>query len=67
MRPNELYMMSSGVLPKYRRSGWYTKLAHVTIKEAKKLGFQMITSNHITSNNSVIIAKLKLGFQIAGI
>jgi hypothetical protein len=27
----------------------------------------MITSNQIASNNSVIIAKLKLGFQIAGI
>jgi GNAT superfamily N-acetyltransferase len=67
LRPNELYMMYSAVLPKYRRKGWYTKLAKTTLTEAKKLGFQVVTSNHLATNNSVIIAKLKLGFFVSGL
>jgi GNAT superfamily N-acetyltransferase len=67
MRPNELYMINSAVLPKYRRKGWYTKLVLAMLKEAKAEGFQMIVSNHIATNNSVIIAKMKLGFMISGL
>ncbi len=65
-QPNELYMMSSAVMPKYRRKGWYSKLLLATMKEAKKLGFQVIASNHQATNSPVIIAKLKLGFVISG-
>jgi GNAT superfamily N-acetyltransferase len=64
--PNEFYMMSSAVLPKYRRKGNYTKLLKTVLDEAKKRGFQLVTSNHLATNNPVLIAKLKLGFSISG-
>ena len=66
VKPMELYMMNSAVFPKFRRKGYYTKMVQQTLKEAKKLGFQTVTSNHVASNNAVIIAKLKLGFKITG-
>lgn len=66
VRTYELYMMSSAVFPKHRRKGYYTQFAKKTIALAKKAGFQKITSNHLASNNAVIIAKLKLGFKITG-
>lgn len=62
----DLYMMNSAVFPKYRRNGIYTKFVKLTLIEAKKLGFQNIYSTHVSTNNSVIIAKLKLGFVITG-
>jgi hypothetical protein len=64
--PNEFYMMTSGVFLKYRRKGYYTKLAKTVLAKVQKLGFQMVSSNHIATNNPVIMAKLKLGFMIAG-
>ena len=57
---------SSAVLPKFRRQGYYSRLVKATIEEARALGYQMIISNHVVSNNDVIIAKLKLGFKISG-
>ncbi len=67
MRPYEFYSWNSAVYPEHRRKGFYSLLVKETIKEAKRLGYQMVTSNHVMSNNDVIIAKLKLGFQIMGI
>jgi hypothetical protein len=37
------------------------------LAEARKQGFQIVTSKHVATNNAVIIAKLKLGFKISGI
>ena len=65
--PNEFYMMSSAVFPEYRRKGWYTKLVKCMLAEVDSQGFQMVSSNHIATNNPVIIAKMKLGFMITGI
>ena len=67
LKPNEFYMMSSAVLPKYRRKGWYTKLAKTMIQEVERLGFLVVHSNHLATNNPVIIAKLKMGFVVSGI
>lgn len=66
-RAFELYTMNSCVLPEHRRQGHYTTLVQETINEATRRGYQCVTSNHVISNNSVIIAKLKLGFKITGL
>ena len=65
-RPYELYMMNSVVFAEHRRKGYYTKMVQEVLKEAKAAGFQIVTSNHICTNNDVIIPKLKLNFMMTG-
>lgn len=65
-RTYELYTQTSVVLPEYRRKGVYTEMTKSIIRIAGEKGYQMVTSNHVASNNSVIVAKLKLGFFISG-
>lgn len=62
----ELYMMNSAILPKFRKKGHYKALMNRTIEIATEKGFQQITSQHVCSNNDVIIPKLKAGFNIVG-
>lgn len=66
MSAGELYMMNSAILPKYRRQGHYKRLMQKVIERAGEMGFQQITSQHLTSNNDVIIPKLQAGFNIVG-
>lgn len=66
MRSLELYTQTSVVLPEHRRKGIYTELTKNILRLAGEKGYQMVTSNHVASNNSVIMAKLKLGFYISG-
>lgn len=58
------YMMNSAVDPKHRRKGIYTILLQETKKRVLREGFQEITSRHNTTNNNVIIPKLKAGFVV---
>lgn len=62
----ELCMMNSAVLPKYRKQGHYKRLMQKVIEKATESGFQQINSLHLSSNNEVIIPKLKAGFNIVG-
>lgn len=62
-----LYMHNSAILPEFRRKGYYSALVKETLHQAEALGYQVIFSNHVLSNNDVIIAKLKLGFKIMGV
>src|SRR4051812_27592214 len=41
-----------------------TALMHEALRHAKAAGFQMVLSRHTTTNNSIIIPKLKAGFVI---
>jgi len=66
MRPNDFFMMTSAVLPKYRGKDGYTKLLKEVLEKTKALGFQVVYSKHLATNNPIIIAKLKLGFMVAG-
>jgi ribosomal protein S18 acetylase RimI-like enzyme len=61
------YMRNSAILPEFRRRGLYTVLMLEVIKRVKDLGFQIILSRHSTTNNSIIIPKLKAGFIISAI
>ena len=61
------YMRNSAILPQFRRQGLYTALMFEVMNRVKNLGFQMILSHHSTTNNSIIIPKLKAGFIISAI
>jgi ribosomal protein S18 acetylase RimI-like enzyme len=64
---DEYYMRNSAILPEHRRQGLYSALVQHVMQQVTSLGFQRITSRHTATNNSVIIAKLKLGFVITGL
>jgi hypothetical protein len=61
------YMAASLVIPTFRRKGLYTQIVKRVLAITKEKGFQTVSSSHILTNNSVIIAKLKLGFIIKGV
>jgi GNAT superfamily N-acetyltransferase len=65
-RPDTFYMANSGVLPSHRRLGVYSQLVGAIVEYAHSHGAGMVRSRHSVLNTPVIIAKLKLGFVIAG-
>lgn len=64
--PSGFYMGSSGVLHEYRRKGIYSQMVKTVLELCREKGFSIVHSNHVTTNNAVIIAKLKLGFYVTG-
>ena len=60
-------MRNSAVLPDHRRKGLYSALMFEVLKRTKELGFQTVVSRHVTTNNSIIIPKLKAGFVITSL
>lgn len=58
------YMRNSAILPEFRRKGLYTLLLKEVLARVQSLGFQVVLSRHIVTNNSIIIPKLKAGFVI---
>lgn len=58
------YMVSSAILPEHRKRGLYGKLLQRMLSIATEKGFQRIYSRHCQTNNAILIAKLKAGFQI---
>jgi GNAT superfamily N-acetyltransferase len=65
-RPDTFYMANSGVLPSHRRRGVYSQLVNAIVEYAQSHGAGTVRSRHSVLNTPVIIAKLKLGFVIAG-
>lgn len=61
------YMRNSAILPNHRRKGLYSALMYEVLKRTQELGFQTVLSRHVTTNNSIIIAKLKAGFVITAL
>lgn len=61
------YMRNSAVLPEHRRKGLYTALLNKTVEVVTYKGFQKIYSRHSSTNNEVIIPKLKVGFMISSL
>ena len=60
------YVGSSGVDPDYRRQGLYTRQLNAIEQAVRGRGGITISSQHVATNNAVLIAKLKLGYVIAG-
>jgi hypothetical protein len=61
-----LFMCMSYVKKDYRNNGIYTKLLKETISVAKSIDYTKVTSCHNSSNNKIIIPKLKQGFVMSG-
>lgn len=61
------YMQNSAILPAHRRKGLYTALLYEVLNRVKDQGFQIVLSRHTTTNNSIIIPKLKAGFKITAL
>ena len=61
-----LYMCNSAIAQDHRGKGLYSAMLQHVISMAKEQGFQLVTSKHYASNNSIIVPKLKAGFIITG-
>lgn len=61
------YMINTGIFKSFQNMGFYTRFLGFLIQKLKKEGVQIITSRHHTSNNPVLIPKLKKGFFITGL
>ena len=59
------YMVNSAVLEGHRCKGVYSALVRECIDQLAEKGFQIIYSRHCSTNNAVIIPKLKAGFIIS--
>lgn len=64
--PGSFYIGLSAVDPTHRRRGLYTRMLSAVEQAVRELGGLQISSQHVATNNAVLIAKLKLGYVIAG-
>ncbi len=60
------YIGLSAVDPDYRRQGLYTRLLITMEDVVRARGGLSMSSQHVATNNAVRIAKLKLGYVVAG-
>ena len=67
MDASAFYMANSCVLESHRRRGLYQAMLERVLALTKEMGFQLVSSRHLAGNNPILIAKLKAGFQIAGL
>ena len=58
------YMRNSAIYPNHRKKGLYTALLKEVMTRVQAEGFQIAYSRHNTTNNAIIIPKLKAGFKI---
>lgn len=63
---NQFHMLNSGVAIAERRTGVYSQLVQAVLDHAKSHGYSTVRSLHVATNTPVIVAKLRLGFFIAG-
>jgi ribosomal protein S18 acetylase RimI-like enzyme len=63
---NQFYMLNSGVASAERRKGVYSLLVKALLEHAVSQGYASVRSRHTATNTAVIIAKLRLGFQVSG-
>lgn len=61
-----IMMCMSYVKKDYRGKGLYKLMLEATINRAKEIGYRKIQSYHNTTNNDIIIPKLKAGFVFTG-
>lgn len=59
------YMCNSAVFEQHRRKGLYNTFLKINLEILTEKGFQLIYSRHTTTNNAVIIPKLRAGFVIS--
>ena len=62
----QFYMLNSGVAHAERRQGVYSQLVRGLLAHAESTGYSSVRSRHTAANTAVIVAKLRLGFQVSG-
>ena len=60
------YIGLSAVDPAFRQQGIYTRMLQAMAQAVRERGGLVISSQHVATNNAVLIAKLKLGYVVAG-
>jgi acetyltransferase (GNAT) family protein len=65
--PQTFFMISTGLLSSYRQRGLYTRFTEQLLRYLYALGYERVQSMHHPNNRAVLIAKLKLGFNITGL
>ena len=63
---SQFYMLNSGVASTERRKGVYSQLVKAVLAQAASQGYTTVRSRHTAANTAVIMAKLRLGFQVSG-
>jgi GNAT superfamily N-acetyltransferase len=61
------FMTNSAILPVYRQRGIYSAFLRQFLSYLSALGYERVVSNHQTNNRAVIIAKLKMGFNVTSV
>ena len=56
-----------GFLPAYRGQGLYTAFLPKYLAYAAALGYERVTTTHHPNNRAIMIAELKVGFNIVGL
>lgn len=59
-------MATTGILQEHQRKGLYSAYLSRLTEELKSAGFQIVLSRHVSTDNQVIIPKLRFGFLITG-
>ena len=59
-------MSNTGIFKEHQGKRIYTAFLPKLLELLKEKGFQKIVSRHHASNNSILVPKLKAGFQITG-
>ncbi len=65
--PQTFSMIGTGLLPSYRERGLYSRFTKRLLGYLFAIGYERVQSLHHANNRAVIIAKLKLGFNITGL
>ena len=60
------YMRNTGILPVYQGRGVYKQLLAKFEAFLEEIGYEKVSSQHQATNRSILIAKLKVGYVIAG-
>lgn len=63
---SEFMMDETGIAPAYQQRGIYSAFVRGYLSYLCDVGYERVVSYHSPTNRAVLIAKLKLGFNIAG-
>jgi ribosomal protein S18 acetylase RimI-like enzyme len=61
---NSLYILTTGILPRFQRKGFGRLLKSWQIAYARRNGFDRIVTNHRASNSAIIGLNKNFGFKI---
>jgi hypothetical protein len=61
------YMRNTGILPEHQNKGIYGEFAKHFFSYLVQLGYERISSQHMVTNQKILISKLKMGFIICNL